>query len=571
MGQFEGAESLAVDASSHIYIADTSNSRIVRMDDMTGTNWTTLTQSPNINGYIYLISGPIGVALDPAGHIYIAQGFNANTEIVRVNDMTGAGWLAVGAGGITMTGLSADSSGNVFASGTNIVAIEGFGYAGTTSTLVWNTSGIAMVQLPSPVPPAVRVAPKSLTYANQNTGTSSLAQTVTITNFGGSPLLFSPFATSGDFSQTNTCGSSLAGGDSCTVSVSFSPTATGARTGALTITDNSNNQSATQSVTLTGTGTAPVVSVAPTALTFEAQVANTTSAGQEVVLSNTGTGPLTITNTGTTGPFTASNNCGSNVNPGISCAFLVTFKPPASGSQAGSLNITDTLGTQSVTLSGSGVTTAPTVTVSPASLFFPGQLLNSASTAQTVTLSNKGATSITNSGVAATAEFTATSGCPATIKPNTKCTVKVTFKPTATGVQSGTLTFNLSSGALTVGLTGTGTTASTPPSLTVLPSSVSFNNNYVVGDNPSQTVTVTNTNEVTAGISGVGLSGSSVYTQTHTCGTSLAAGASCSIVITFTPTTYGTFNSTLTVKESSGYVHKIAVTGTAALDSGGGN
>ncbi len=482
--------------------------------------------------------------------------------------MTGAGWLAVGAGGITMTGLSADSSGNVFASGTNIVAIEGFGYAGTTSTLVWNTSGIAMVQLPSPVPPAVRVAPTSLTYANQNTGTSSLAQTVTITNFGGSPLVFSPFATSGDFSQTNTCGSSLAGGASCTAGVTFSPTATGTRTGALTVPDNSDNAGATQSVSLTGTGTAPFVSVGPPALAFEAQVLNTTSAAQQVVLSNTGTGPLTVTNTGTTGPFTATNNCGSNVNPGISCAFLVTFTPAATGPQSGSLNVTDTLGTQSVALSGSGVATAPAVSVSPASLLFAGQLLNTSSTAQTVTLSNTGATSITNSGVAASAEFTASAGCPATIKPKTKCTVKVTFKPTATGVQTGTLTFNVSSGALTVGLTGTGTTAATPASLTVSPTSVSFNNNYVVGDNPSQTVTVTNTNEVTAGISGLSLSGSSMYTQTHNCGSSLAAGASCSIVITFQPTTYGTFNSTLTVKESSGYVHKIPVTGTAYLDNG---
>ncbi len=150
---------------------------------------------------------------------------------------------------------------------------------------------------------------------------------VTISNFGGSPLLFNPFAASGDFGQTNTCGSSLAGGDSCTVAVTFSPTATGTRTGALTIGDNSNNLGGTQSVALAGTGTAPVVSVGPAALAFESRLVNTTSAAQEVVLSNTGTGPLTITNTGATGPFTETNNCGSNVNPGISCAFLVTFTP----------------------------------------------------------------------------------------------------------------------------------------------------------------------------------------------------------------------------------------------------
>ncbi len=157
VGQFEFPQSVAVDPAGHIYIPDTSNSRIVRVDDMTGTNWTALTQSPNMNGYIYMVSAPIAVAFDPAGRIYFAQGFNANAEVVRVDDMTGANWLAVSTGGFQLTGMAADSSGNVFGSGTNLLAIEGFGYAGTTSAVVWNTSGIAMVPLPSPVPPAVRL------------------------------------------------------------------------------------------------------------------------------------------------------------------------------------------------------------------------------------------------------------------------------------------------------------------------------------------------------------------------------------------------------------------------------
>src|SRR5207244_5665607 len=58
---------VAFDASGRIYVADTGNKRIVRMDDMNGTNWTTLTQSPVIYIYIYSFGSPIGVAVDAAG------------------------------------------------------------------------------------------------------------------------------------------------------------------------------------------------------------------------------------------------------------------------------------------------------------------------------------------------------------------------------------------------------------------------------------------------------------------------------------------------------------------------
>ena len=81
VGQFaQYVAPVAFDASGRIYVADSGNGRLIRMDDMNGTNWTTLTQSPVINGYIYSLQSPIGVAVDPAGKIYVADRFRQHAR-----------------------------------------------------------------------------------------------------------------------------------------------------------------------------------------------------------------------------------------------------------------------------------------------------------------------------------------------------------------------------------------------------------------------------------------------------------------------------------------------------------
>jgi len=96
VGQFaQYVAPVAFDASGRIYVADSGNGRLVRMDDMNGTNWTTLTQSPVINGYIYSLRSPIGVAVDPAGKIYIADAGSYQPSVVRVDDMTGTNWTSI--------------------------------------------------------------------------------------------------------------------------------------------------------------------------------------------------------------------------------------------------------------------------------------------------------------------------------------------------------------------------------------------------------------------------------------------------------------------------------------------
>ena len=91
---------------------------------------------------------------------------------------------------------------------------------------------------------------------NQTVGTTSAVKYVTLTNTGNATLTFSgSFAISGDFhfAGLGTCGSSVAAGASCTLSVKFTPTATGARTGVVTLNDNAPNTP--QRISLSGSGT----------------------------------------------------------------------------------------------------------------------------------------------------------------------------------------------------------------------------------------------------------------------------------------------------------------------------
>jgi probable HAF family extracellular repeat protein len=107
--------------------------------------------------------------------------------------------------------------------------------------------------------PYVTLSRTSLTFSPQAIGTTSAAQTVTLKNTGTASLTISSIAitgtNAGDFAQTHTCGTTLAAGASCTISVKFKPSTQGTRTAALTITDNA--KGSPQTVALTGTGCIP--------------------------------------------------------------------------------------------------------------------------------------------------------------------------------------------------------------------------------------------------------------------------------------------------------------------------
>ncbi len=215
--------------------------------------------------------------------------------------------------------------------------------------------------------PLVTLTPASLTFNSQDVDTTSSAQVITLKNTGGAALTISGLTASGDFAETNTCGSTVSAGASCTISVTFSPTASGSRNGSITITDNAANSP--QTVVLAGTGvSAPAVTLSPTSLnTFSSQPVGTTSTPQTVTVTNSGTANLTISGIAATGAFSETNTCPSSLAPQANCVISVVFAPTVVGTASGTLTITDNAPNSPQTLSLGGSGSNFSVTVSPTS------------------------------------------------------------------------------------------------------------------------------------------------------------------------------------------------------------
>jgi hypothetical protein len=232
--------------------------------------------------------------------------------------------------------------------------------------------------------------PTSLTFTSQNTGTTSAAKTVMLTNTGNATLNITSIAVgganAGDFAQTNTCGTSVAAAGTCTISVTFSPTAAGARAASVLLTDNANGSP--QSILLAGIGavSAPTASLSPTSLTFASQLTTTASAVKTVTLSNTGNSALTFTggNAGISitganaADFAQTNTCGTSVAAGANCVISVTFKPAtgtSTGARVAAISIADnaTGSPQIVALAGNGVSISLAATGSTSATVTKGQ------------------------------------------------------------------------------------------------------------------------------------------------------------------------------------------------------
>jgi hypothetical protein len=204
--------------------------------------------------------------------------------------------------------------------------------------------------------PLVVLSPGSLTFSTQLVGTSSASQSVTLTNTGTATLTITSLTSSGDFAQTNNCGSIVLGGANCTITVTFSPTNINARSGAITINDNATGSP--QSVTLTGKGT--YVLLASTNLTFGSVTIGMLSSPQTITFTNTSKLAMTIRGVTIIGTnsrdFSQNNTCGTSVAKGASCSISVTFKPTATGTRKASVSIADVGGAspQTVSLSGTG-------------------------------------------------------------------------------------------------------------------------------------------------------------------------------------------------------------------------
>jgi hypothetical protein len=209
------------------------------------------------------------------------------------------------------------------------------------------------------------------------------------------------------------------------------------------------------------------------------------------------------------------------------------------------------------------------VALSPTSLSFSNQVIGTSSASQAATLTNNqstalGITSIAFSGTNAS-DFTETDNCVGNVPAGASCSINVTFTPAALGNRAGNLNVanSISGNPLTAPLTGTGVTASQIVSLST--SSLTFTNQIVGSTSAAQGMTLTNTGNTTLTISGLAISGTnaSEFVETDNCVGSVAAGATCTIHVTFSPTAIGARTGTLSITDNAtGSPHTVALSGT---------
>ena len=235
--------------------------------------------------------------------------------------------------------------------GGQALADGGIGYT-ATCCIVLNTAGIY-------TPLTMTFSATTLNFGVVQVGLTSASQTVTVTNVSGHSVVFTSIAASGDYSETNTCPTTLNAGQNCTITVSFAPTAAGARNGAVTLKDNDPGNP-TQTITLTGTGAANAITLLPASLSFPGQTPGTSSSPMSLTLYNDGIAAVSITSFAISparGTFTQTNNCPSTLNPNTHCSIQVVFTPPDTGRYKATLSVTDSdkSSPQTAALSGVGL------------------------------------------------------------------------------------------------------------------------------------------------------------------------------------------------------------------------
>jgi FG-GAP-like repeat/Cep192 domain 4/Abnormal spindle-like microcephaly-assoc'd, ASPM-SPD-2-Hydin len=218
------------------------------------------------------------------------------------------------------------------------------------------------------------------------------------------------------------------------------------------------------------------------------------------------------------------------------------------GDNLADLAVPDYRGDTLITLLSTGVVSfSPTTPV-----VFPTQLVGTTSAPLSTTLTNTGSTTLTISSIRVNGQFQLGSSttCASSVEPGGNCTLAAVFKPTATGSKAGLLAVvdSASTKPQIIELQGVGTVVS------LSPAQLSFPPQKVGTKSTPQTVTVTNTSSTAITFSGAKITGTNWkdFSETNTCGSQIGPGASCTVSVTFAPTTTGTRSAVLNLKDSSG-------------------
>ncbi|MBI3195699.1 MAG: choice-of-anchor D domain-containing protein, partial [Ignavibacteriae bacterium] len=437
----------------------------------------------------------------------------------------------------TYTPTSADNQAGTFT----------FTHSGFSSPFTVDVNGTGIT-------PVFSISANSLTFGNVLFGTSKV-DSVTVTNTGSATLNISSISSdNAEFSFSPGATVSLAPNASQKFYVTFTPTSMGAKTANIAFTHDASGSP--HVVSASGTGIAPLYSVSSTSILF-GDVRTGQAKQDSVIVTNTGTASLTISSVISNNTRFTANPATATLAAGASKTFVVTFAPLATGNHDGEIVFTHTANSSpdTVTLNGNG--TAPQFSVSSGSVSF-GDVLVNGSKQDSVTVTNTGTATLNISNVTSSnARFTV-SPTTGTLAPNGTKKFYMTFLPTATGNQTGTISFvNDATGSPhTVSVSGTGIF----PNISLSATSKTFGN-VVVGQNKLDSVTISNIGTAPLVITGMTLNGNQ-YSITPTTGT-IAPASSQKLYITFAPTSTGAKNDTIKMTHNAaGSPSKVSLSGT---------
>jgi hypothetical protein len=447
---------------------------------------------------------------------------NVGTVVMQAETSGSASVSGVTASGVGVPGAYNDG----YDSGTYTPGAFTFNLGSGNSG--WSTTPV-LTTFPAPVQAGTLTSSaSSLSFGDVNSGSTSAAQTVTVTNPATSAVSVSSVGVTGNFSQTNTCGTSIAAGGSCTISVKFSPTSGGPLTGTLSVATSAPGSPLT--VALSGTGVTATTNLAlgqpaTASSDYESYVpANVTDGNTSTYWESAdGAGyPQTVTvqlpsvesigslqlylppatawstRTETLSVLGSSNgtsfsqivgSAGYTFNPSTGNEVTISL-PSGTTAEYVELSFTGNTGWSAAQLSelevfsGGGGGTGPTgtaLTASPTSESFGNENVGSTSSSQSVTVTNPGTSAVSMSSIGVTGPFGESNNCGTSLAAGASCTVGVTFAPTAAGAATGTLSVNSSApgSPLTVALSGTGTSSNTDLALNMPVTASSYTQTYV--------------------------------------------------------------------------------------------
>lgn len=436
------------------------------------------------------------ISLDAASVAFGSQTVNT-TSTVRTLTVTNSGNAALNFSAIGLTGAAAAdfSATGGCAVGTPVAAggscplslrftPSATGSRSATLTIASDASnGNATVSLggtgQAVATPQASLSPTSLAFGSVTVGSSSSAQTVTLTNSGSAALNITDISAASPFSATHACGSSLAAGASCAVSVVFTPSGSGAASGSLSVSSNASGSPHTAS--LGGTGVLASTGILQWADASALDFGNTTvgddASTRTLTLANNGSGTATLGSLSIGGSHAADfridggSTCaeGQALAAGAQCTVVVGFSPSAAGARSASLAVAATNAStpEALGLAGTGVATAaPALGLSAEALAFTPPATGTAA-AQTLTLTNTGNAALQLSALTVSSsrfalDAAGTGGCgsvPVTLAAGASCTVAVSWAGTAADADEAatlTVTGDMPGGTATVSLSGEG-------------------------------------------------------------------------------------------------------------------